>query len=195
MTAAGDEVQMAYEAELKSHPNSILIATPPGFLSCKQIFFVRWEPDSDEDILQQSLADMISIAVQNTIAHRFTSIAFPAIGCEQHGYSTRVVVKTMVLEVKKRLINQNLSWTVKFVMQSDQQDIYDEFCKQVVTADDGKVKLFFLLFLFNALSLKFICSLFFISDDRFRQRSLSFLGRSKPLITLQSSHAKRRKTL
>ncbi len=146
MKAAGDEVQTAYEAELKNHPDSTLIVTPPGFLSCKQIFFVRWEPDSNDDILGQSLANMISIVVQNAIAHRFTSIAFPAIGCEQHHSLIRVIVKIMVLEVRKRLINQNLPWTIKFVVQPHQQDIYDEFCKQVVTTDDGKVKLFFLPF-------------------------------------------------
>lgn len=148
LDAAGDKVKTAYEHELQNHPNSILIATPPGSLSCKQIFFVKWEPDSDDDILRQSLADMISIVVQNAISHQFTSIAFPAIGCGQNVSSMRIIVKTIVLEMKKRLINRNLAWTVKFIVQPDQQNIYDEFCRQVVTTQDGKLS-FFSTFVFQ----------------------------------------------
>ncbi|CAF5028989.1 unnamed protein product, partial [Rotaria sp. Silwood1] len=88
--AAGNEVQKAYKKELNNHPNSTLIAVPSGALPCKQIFFVKWEPNDNEDILRQSIIDFISTVVQNMISYKFTSVAFPAIGCGLHGCSTQI---------------------------------------------------------------------------------------------------------
>lgn len=136
-----------YDTELKNHPNSTLIVTPSGSLFCKQIFFVKWHPDTDEEILRQSIVYMISIVVQKAISYNFTSIAFPALGCGQHGCSIEIVVNTFVLEMKKQLIKRNLPWNVKFIVQPNQQNIYDEFCKQVLTTqDDGKLKKFFFIY-------------------------------------------------
>ncbi|CAF3603883.1 unnamed protein product [Rotaria sp. Silwood1] len=135
--AAGNDIQKAYDFESKTHPNSILIATPSGILPCKQIFFVKWEPDSNEKVLEQSLVDLISTVVQNVKSYKFTSIALPAIGCGKHGCSIDIVVKTMILEMKKHLITKKLPWTVKFVIELDQKNIYNEFCKQVLTTQDG----------------------------------------------------------
>jgi hypothetical protein len=143
INAAGNRVLTAFNEEYKKNPNSIVIATSPGTLCCKKIFFLKWEPAADEEILQQSLIDLMSTVIQSMQSHNFTSIAFPAIGCGQHGCSVRIVVKTMVLEMKRQLIKRNLPWEVKFVIQSDQPDIYDEFCKQVLTMHDGKEKIFF----------------------------------------------------
>ncbi|CAF4973986.1 unnamed protein product, partial [Rotaria sp. Silwood1] len=135
--AAGNETQAAYDLESKNHPNFVLIATPSGALPCKQIFFVKWKPDDNEEILQQSLVDLIHIVVQNVKSYQFTSIAFPAIGCGKHECSIDIVVKTMVLEIKKNLIKRNLPWTVKFVVEPDKENIYNEFCKQILTTQDG----------------------------------------------------------
>jgi O-acetyl-ADP-ribose deacetylase (regulator of RNase III) len=74
------------------------------------------------------------------------SIAFPAIGCGQHGCSVEIVVNTFVLEMKKQLINRSLPWKVKFIVQPDQQNIYDEFCKQALTTHDGNLRTFFYFF-------------------------------------------------
>ncbi|CAF3464517.1 unnamed protein product, partial [Rotaria sp. Silwood2] len=140
--AAGEKIQKVYDNELENHPNSVLIATPSGALLCKQIFFVKWDSDPDEEILRQSLVDLMYTVVQNVKSHNFTSIAFPAIGCGKHGCSINIVVKTMVLEMKRHLITRNLSWTMKFVVEPDQENIYDEFSKQVLTTQDGKTKVF-----------------------------------------------------
>ncbi|CAF4093803.1 unnamed protein product, partial [Rotaria sordida] len=137
LTAAGNEIQTAYNLELKNHPNSILIETLSGALPCKQIFFVQWKPDNDEKVLEQSLVDLISTVVQNVKSHNFTSFALPAIGCGKYHCSIDIVVKTMVLEMKKHLMTKNLPWTVKFVVEPDQENIYDEFCKQLFTREDG----------------------------------------------------------
>ncbi|CAF0950887.1 unnamed protein product [Rotaria sp. Silwood1] len=134
--AAGNEVQKAYKKELNSHPNSTLIAVPSGALPCKQIFFVKWEPNDDEDILRQSIIDFMSTVVQNMISYKFTSVAFPAVGCGLHGCSTQIVIGTMILEMKKHLLKRDLCWKIKFVVQPDQENIYDEFCKVLITHDD-----------------------------------------------------------
>ncbi len=128
---------MAYNTEYQNNSNAILISTPPGTLPCKRIFFVKWEPATDEAILRQSLVDLIWTVIQNMIAYKFTSLAFPAIGCGKHGCSVDSVVKTLVKEVKNQLTMRGLPLTVKFVIQPGQQNIYDEFCKQVLTSQDG----------------------------------------------------------
>jgi hypothetical protein len=143
--AAGNEVQTAYNVECKNNPHSILISTLPGCLPCKRIFFLKWKPTDDEATLRQSLVDLIRNVIQHLIPYNFTSIAFPAIGCGQFGCSVDLVVKTMVKEMKSQLIIRNLPLTVKFVVQPNQQNIYDEFCKQVLTTQNDRGKILLLL--------------------------------------------------
>ncbi|CAF4695757.1 unnamed protein product [Rotaria sp. Silwood1] len=138
--AAGDEVKTTYETESKRNPNSILISTPPGQLSCRRIFFLKWKPDADNSILRQSIIDFIWNVIQNIISCNYTSVAFPAIGCGGYGCSVDIVVKTMVREIKNQLKTRNLSLTVKFVIQPEQQNIYDEFCKQVLASKEELVE-------------------------------------------------------
>lgn len=106
---AGDEVQTTYDIEYKNNANSILISTPPGALHCKRIFFIKWEPDIDEEILRQSFIHMISNVVQHVILHKFSSIAFPTIACGLSGSSVQTVVKTMVLEMKSQLYQEKIT--------------------------------------------------------------------------------------
>ncbi|CAF2747523.1 unnamed protein product [Rotaria sp. Silwood2] len=134
--AAGNEVKTAYETEYRRNPNSILISTPPGQLSCQRIFFLKWKPNVDDSILRQSIVDFIWTVIQNVISYNYTSVAFPAIGCGGYGCSVDIVVKTMVREIKNQLKTRNLSLTVKFVIQPEQKNIYDEFCKQVLASEE-----------------------------------------------------------
>jgi O-acetyl-ADP-ribose deacetylase (regulator of RNase III) len=82
------------------------------------------------------------MVMQHLIQYNFTSIAFPAIGCGEHGCSIDVIVKTMVNEIKNQLIMRNLPLTVKFIIQPNQQNIYDEFCKQVLATQNSKFSSF-----------------------------------------------------
>lgn len=88
---------------------------------------------------------MVSIIVQKALESKFTSIAFPALGCGKYGCSTEIVVNTLVFEMRKQLITRDLPWKVKFIVEPDQQNIYDEFCKQLLTHDDSNLKNWFLL--------------------------------------------------
>jgi hypothetical protein len=142
--AAGNDVQTAYNVECKNNPHSILISTLPGCLPCKRIFFLKWQPTDNEATVRQSLVDLISIVIQHLIPYNFTSIAFPAIGCGKHGCSVDLVVKTMVIEMKNQLIMRNLPLTVKFIVRPDQQNVYDEFCKQVLTTQNDRGIIFLL---------------------------------------------------
>ena len=125
-------MKTAYNIEDRNHPNAILHSTPAGALPSKRIFFVKWEPDKDEAKLQQSLVDLIQNVIQNVMSHKFTSLACPAIGCGKHACSVDIVVKTLVNEMKNQLRKRDLQLAVKFVIEADQQNIYDEFCKQVL---------------------------------------------------------------
>jgi hypothetical protein len=145
LKAAGNDVEKAYNVDCENNPHAMLTSTISGCLPCKRIFFLKWKPDKDEVKLRQSLIDLIRTVMQELESNHFTSIAFPAIGCGQHGCSVNLVVKTMVNEMKQILLTRNLRTTVKFVIQSNQQNVYDEFCKQLLKTRDGK----FMMFLFE----------------------------------------------
>ena len=115
----------------------MIIKTPPGYLQCKQIFFLKWEPDSNPDELRLSIVDLISNVVQYVKSHNYTSIAFPALGCGEHDCSVDIVVKTMVREMKQQIEKRKLAWTVKFIIQPKQQNVYDEFCRQVLFTENA----------------------------------------------------------
>ena len=76
--------------------------------------------------------------VHNVISHKFQSIAFPAIGCGEHGCSVNIVVETMVSEIKAQLKKRSLPWKVTFVVQPGREHVYDEFSKQIFRRHDGK---------------------------------------------------------
>jgi hypothetical protein len=73
--------------------------------------------------------------IQNVLSHNYTSIAFPAIGCGEHACSVDIVVKTMIREMKKEIQKRKLPWTVKFIIEPNQQNVYDEFYKQLLSSD------------------------------------------------------------
>ncbi|CAF1018619.1 unnamed protein product [Rotaria sordida] len=100
-----------------------------------------WEPDADDSILRQSIIDFIWNIIQNVISCNYTSIACPAIGCGGYGCSVDIVVKTIVQEIKNQLKTRNLALTVKFVIRPEQQNIYDEFCKQVLASEEEIFKI------------------------------------------------------
>ncbi|CAF3954954.1 unnamed protein product [Rotaria sordida] len=99
-----------------------------------------WEPDADDSILRQSIIDFIWNIIQNVISCNYTSIACPAIGCGGYGCSVDIVVKTIVQEIKNQLKTRNLALTVKFVIRPEQQNIYDEFCKQVLASEEERIQ-------------------------------------------------------
>jgi O-acetyl-ADP-ribose deacetylase (regulator of RNase III) len=138
LTQAGIEVQTAYETEYQHDPNSSLISMPPGQLPCKRIFFLKWQPNTDEGILRQSIVDFIWNVIQNVITNNYTTIAIPAIGCGKHNCSLDIVVKTMVNEIKEQLKLRHLPLTVTFVIQSEQKNVYGEFCKQLFASGYDK---------------------------------------------------------
>lgn len=128
---------MTYNAEYKKNSDAKLISLSAGGLPSKQIFFVKWRPDTDDTKLRQSLVDLVYFVIQNAVAQNLTSVAFPAIGCGKYGCSIGTVVKTLVKETKHQLSTKDLQLTVKFVIQPDQQNIYEEFCTQVLAKQEG----------------------------------------------------------
>ncbi|CAF1311317.1 unnamed protein product [Adineta steineri] len=134
MNAAGNDVKIAYGKEYENSQKSLILSIPSGKLPCKQIFFIKWDPDRNEDVLQQSIVDFIWNIIQNVILYKFTSVAFPAIGCGQYRCPTNIVVKTMVKEIKHQLAMRNIPLTVKFVIQPKQQTIFNQFCNQILSS-------------------------------------------------------------
>ncbi|CAF1433138.1 unnamed protein product [Adineta ricciae] len=136
MSAAGADVQMAYGDQCEKNPSALIVSLQPGRLPCKQIFFVKWQPDSDEKLLQQSLIDFVWTVIQNVISYKYTSVAFPAIGCGNHACSVDLVAKTIINEIKHQLNIRNIPLSVKFIVLPGRQNVYDEFSKQVVSLNE-----------------------------------------------------------
>ncbi len=111
--------------------------TPPGDLLCKAIFFLKWQPTDDQITLRQSIVDLIWTIFQNAIQYNFTSIAFSTIGYENLGCNIDILIRMMTKEMKNQLIKTELPLTIKFVSQPNQDTIYNEFCKQVLTIHEG----------------------------------------------------------
>ncbi|CAF0819065.1 unnamed protein product [Rotaria sordida] len=137
MKAGGDEVEIAYYQAYINNPNSLIISTPSGQLPCKRIFFIKWEPNRDPELLQQSVIDLIWNVIQNVISYNYNSIAFPALGCGKHACSIDIIIKTMIREMKKEIQMRKLSWLVKFIIEPNHQNIYDEFCKQLLSSNES----------------------------------------------------------
>ncbi|CAF3804516.1 unnamed protein product [Adineta steineri] len=134
MNAAGNDIEIAYAKEYENNQKSLLLSIPSGKLPCKQIFFIKWNPDKNKDVLRQSIVDFISNVIQNVILYEFTSVAFPAIGCGQYGCLTNIVVKTMVKEIKHQLAMRNIPLKVKFIIQPTQQTLFNQFCNQILSS-------------------------------------------------------------
>ncbi|CAF1454869.1 unnamed protein product, partial [Rotaria sordida] len=139
LEAGGEKVAHAYYEQYQSNPNSLIISTLPGKLSCKKIFFLKWEPNKNPEILRQSIIDLIWNVIQNVNSYNFTSIAFPAIGCGEHACSVDIVVKTMVREMKQQIQNRKLPWKIIFIIRPNEENIYDEFCKQLLASNHESI--------------------------------------------------------
>ncbi len=134
---AGKEVYEFYEKEKNSNPNCLLISTPPGNLLCKRIFFIKWKPDENENILRQSINDFIWNVIQNVLSYQYESIAFPPIGCGHSNISTQIIIQTLINQLIYQIKNRNLSLTIKFVILPDEHTIYQEFSQQLLTSGQG----------------------------------------------------------
>ncbi|CAF1050764.1 unnamed protein product [Rotaria sp. Silwood1] len=139
LEAEGKEVENAYDEEAKNNPPSSIISTLSGQLPGKRIFFLKWEPNTNPETLKQSIIDLIWNVIQNTTSYKFTSIAFLAIGCGEHACPVHIVVKTMVKEMKQQIQNRNLSWSIKFIIEPNQDNVYDEFCTQLLLSNQEPI--------------------------------------------------------
>jgi O-acetyl-ADP-ribose deacetylase (regulator of RNase III) len=125
----GDTVKTAYNSQSNQNQSTV-IAVPAGRqLLSKQIYFLPWQPNSDEAELCKSLKKFVSNAIEKAVSENYQSIAFPAIGCGQFGCPIKLVAKTLITEAHRLLETHAIS--VSFIIQPDRVDIYDEFQKQI----------------------------------------------------------------
>ncbi|CAF1500720.1 unnamed protein product [Adineta ricciae] len=112
------EVHTEFNIQSYTNPSSSIIITPAV---------------NDETTLEKSTADFILMIFQNVVQYNFTSIAFPTIGYEHFPVPIDVLIRTLVREMANQLMKTDLPLTVKFITQPNQANIYDEFCKQILT--------------------------------------------------------------
>jgi hypothetical protein len=134
----GSEVYEAYERENNSNPNALLISTPPGNLSCKKIFFLKWKPDENESLLRQSISDFIWNVIQNVLSYKFDSIAFPPIGCGHSNIPQDIIIQTLINQLIYQIKTRNLSLLIKFVILPDENEIYQQFSQYLRQSEQGE---------------------------------------------------------
>ena len=135
MDYAGCEIQTTLDVALYENPAATCIDTPPGDLNCKAIFFVKWSPNADEASLAASTTDVLLLIFRHMIQYNFTTVAFPTIGFEHFTCPMKLFVKTLVQQAKLELIRIDRPFTIKFAVEPNQTEIYNEICKQILTAD------------------------------------------------------------
>ena len=134
---AGEEVYRMYEKEDESNPQSLLISTPAGNLSCKRIFFIKWNPDENISILRQSISDFISNVIQNVLSYQYNSVAFPSIGSNHSNISRKTIIQILIQQLIYQIKSRNLSLIIKFIILPDQQQIYQLFEEELLKSEQS----------------------------------------------------------
>ena len=134
---AGCEIQTVFNVESNTNPNSPVLTTPPGDLLSQMIIFVKWVPTNDAIVLQKSTVDFIWTVFQTLIPYNFTSIAFPTLGFEHFACPIELLIRTLVKETKQQLKKIDVPWTVKFLVQPNQSDLYHQICKEILIVEPG----------------------------------------------------------
>jgi len=89
---------MTYE-KMKNAGNECFAVSCSGF-QFKKILFSTWTPDSKPVFLEQTIRNFISIAIEYVLENKYTSVAFPAIGCGRFGMDVAYVAQIMVNFIK-----------------------------------------------------------------------------------------------
>ncbi|CAF5018093.1 unnamed protein product [Rotaria sp. Silwood1] len=136
LEAGGDIFRNSYNIEFRKNPTNIIAIPASGQLLAKIIYFIPWEPDSDETLFCKSLKKFVSNAIEKAVNDNYKSIAFPAIGCGQYGCSLSLVAKTLIEEAHQ--LGSLHPIAISFIIEPDRTDIYDEFKKQISLLDSSK---------------------------------------------------------
>ena len=112
---------------LRKHQSLVLMLRDNFHLRRCIFFHARQIPS--QRLFRKSIKRFVSDAIDQAVHDEYQSIAFPAIGCGQLGYSITLVAQAMVGEAYRKLSKHRLS--VLFVIQPTKNDIYDEFRNQI----------------------------------------------------------------
>ncbi|CAF4224636.1 unnamed protein product [Rotaria socialis] len=107
-------------------------STTGGTLSCKEIYFIPWSPDShDSADVKSSLHSFVSAAYTLAIAKGSKSMAFHAVGCGKMNFDASTIAKYMLRETRKELIKIKIKMNISFVLLPSEQNVYDQFVKHL----------------------------------------------------------------
>ncbi len=136
---AGNSVRATYDTE-KQRKTNTTICTHGGKLACKRIYFIpcsQISRNADKWIFRNFVSEAIKNAA-NDHSTRIQSLAFPAIGCGQYGCDSNFVGKTLIMAVAYELEHQpSLQLHVHFVIQQNQQKIFDAFRNQLIALQNN----------------------------------------------------------
>ncbi|CAF4583628.1 unnamed protein product, partial [Rotaria sp. Silwood2] len=85
--ACGNSLKKLFDIKIKENPKtSVIDITTDGKIPSKVIYFIVWQPDSDSNLLYQSIPELLSTIIEKAINENYKSIAFSPIGCDHYGY-------------------------------------------------------------------------------------------------------------
>jgi O-acetyl-ADP-ribose deacetylase (regulator of RNase III) len=126
----GPSIRSAVNNQIeKKLKNSLTSVKSDGDIKSKRIYFMYWETQTQTDIIQQSLQNLINISMQKAHDDNYRSIAFPAIGCGHYEQSIQLVAQTMVNKAHQEQILHKIS--VAFIIQPNKKDLFQHFQKQI----------------------------------------------------------------
>ncbi len=137
---AGDDIKREYY-KAKQSSKTIPIRTKAGNLPSRHILFLPCDEltQSDELKLCRSIRTFVATAIEHALANRFTSLAFPAIGCGKLGISPELVANEMLIEAQEQLSTANNILRIDFVLLPDQDIVQEAFLEKLSMLQDVKV--------------------------------------------------------
>ncbi len=135
--AGGKSLKSAFDKKVKENEKNAVISIPAeGALRSKAVYFIAWKPNSDENLLCQSIEQLVANVIKKAASENYQSIAFPAIGCGGYECPTSLIAKTFVKQCQELLLKYPIS--IVFVIQPEKTEIYDEFRQRIGPSEHGR---------------------------------------------------------
>ncbi len=140
LKAGGKSFQKSYMAQVNQNEMAFVISIPAdGQLKSKAVYFVPWIPNADSNKLCESIEHLIENVMKKAASDNYQSIAFPAIGCGEYECPVNLIANTFVRTVRELLPKYPIS--IRFVIQPEKTDVYEEFRKQLGPSQSKSISL------------------------------------------------------
>lgn len=137
MKACGNSFRKSYDTKVKENiSDNVHGVKTENKIPSKEVYFVPWQPNPDQNKLCESLKQLVFETIEKAASQKYTSIAFPAIGCGEYGCSISLIAETLIDVAQEQLNKYRMK--ILFVIQADKTDAFEEFQHQIGLSDSAE---------------------------------------------------------